>query len=87
MNASNSADYELGQVVAVVVSAVFFGIVSRLLAKEKGRNVLAWTILGCIPVVNVFCMMFFVGAANLRQERKLDALLKAQGHDPARLAR
>lgn len=34
----------------------------------------------------IFCMTFFVGPANLRRERKLDALLKAQAQDPAQKA-
>jgi len=46
------------------------------LAKEKGRNVTLWTILGAIPIVNFFCIWFFVGAANLSLERKIDELSK-----------
>jgi len=54
-----------------------FSLFAHMLAKEKGRNVLLWTILGFIPVVNIFCMWFFVGAANLRLEEKIDRLLKS----------
>lgn len=50
-------------------------IMSYLLAKEKGRNVVKWTILGAIPVVNMFCISYFIGAANKKQEEKLDAIL------------
>ena len=45
------------------------------LAKEKGRNVVLWTILGLVPIVNWFCMLLFIGAANLRLEKKLDEIL------------
>lgn len=48
----------------------------HLLAKDKGRNVSLWTVLGLIPLVNFICMFFFVGASNLRLEKKLDALLE-----------
>ncbi len=51
------------------------GLVAYLLAKEKGRNVPLWTILGLIPVVNLAAMWFFAGATNLRVEQKLDELL------------
>lgn len=46
-----------------------------MLAKEKGRNVKRWTILGFIPIVNYFCFAFFIGAANVRLEKKIDELL------------
>ncbi len=58
------------------IAMLIFAIVAHMLAKEKGRNVVLWTVLGFIPVVNIFCMWFFVGAANLRLENKIDQLLK-----------
>lgn len=60
-----------------IIVMFVFSLVAHMLAKEKGRNVLLWTILGFIPVVNIFCMWFFVGAANLRLEEKIDRLLKS----------
>nr|VFJ87497.1 MAG: hypothetical protein BECKH772A_GA0070896_100042 [Candidatus Kentron sp. H]VFJ89265.1 MAG: hypothetical protein BECKH772B_GA0070898_100042 [Candidatus Kentron sp. H]VFJ95875.1 MAG: hypothetical protein BECKH772C_GA0070978_100042 [Candidatus Kentron sp. H] len=50
-------------------------VLSYLLARDKGRNVAKWTILGAIPVVNMFCLSYFIGAANKKQEEKLDAIL------------
>jgi len=47
-----------------------------MLAKEKGRRVLLWTVLGFIPGVNILVMWFFIGAANLRLEGKIDELLR-----------
>jgi hypothetical protein len=38
-----------------------------------------WTILGAIPIVNIVCVWFFIGAANLRLERKLDELSRRMG--------
>jgi uncharacterized protein involved in cysteine biosynthesis len=52
------------------------GFVSWALAKEKGRNVIKWTVLGFIPIINMFCMPFFIGAANLRIERKIEAMME-----------
>jgi hypothetical protein len=60
----------------LLLISVIFGIVAHMLAKEKGRNVVKWTILGFIPVVNIYCLFFFVGATNLRLEEKVDQLLR-----------
>ena len=60
----------------LILISVIFGIVAHMLAKEKGRNVFKWTILGSIPIVNIYCLFFFVGAANLRLEEKVDRLLR-----------
>jgi len=59
------------------------GFIARRLARDKGRNVTKWTIYGFIPFINFILVWYFVGASNLRMERKLDALLQAQGKDPA----
>lgn len=45
------------------------------LAKEKGKNVTLWTILGIIPVVNYFVLAYLVGAANRLLAKKVDRLL------------
>ena len=53
--------------------------------KEKGRNVALWTILALIPVVNFACIWFFIGATNLKLERKIDDLIqqvKIAGEQP-----
>jgi hypothetical protein len=63
------------QFIPLVVLSMALGIVAYLLARDKGRNVVLWTVLGVIPVVNFFCIWFFVGAANLRLERKVEQLL------------
>ena len=59
----------------MLISALI-SISAHLLAKDKGRNVLLWTILALIPLVNFVCMLFFIGASNLRLEKKIDALLE-----------
>ena len=65
-------------IIVPIVIMLIFSIVAHMLAKEKGRNVPLWTILGFLPVVNIFCMWFFVGAANLRLEEKIDQLLESK---------
>lgn len=73
----------LVQFLPLLIMSFVFGFVARRLAKDKGRNVTKWTIWGFMPIVNVVLAWYFVGASNLRAERKLDAILKAQGQDPA----
>ena len=60
----------------LMIISVLIAVPAHLLAKDKGRNVALWTILGLIPVVNYVCMFYFVGASNLRLEKKIDALLE-----------
>ena len=60
----------------LLIISIILGFVANMLAKEKGRNVVKWTILGFIPIVNYFCIFFFIGAANLRLEDKVDQLLR-----------
>ena len=59
----------------LLLMSVVIAISAHMLAREKGRNVLKWTILGAVPILNFICIWFFVGAANLRLERKVDELL------------
>ena len=49
----------------LIFIGMLFAIVANMLAREKGRNVTLWTVLGLIPFVGYVCMPFFVGAANL----------------------
>ena len=58
----------------IILMSLFIAVAANLLAREKGRNVIKWTILGAIPLVDFVCIWFFVGAANLKLERKLDEL-------------
>lgn len=54
--------------------SLLMAVSAHFLAKEKGRNVTKWTILALIPVVNFACIWFFIGASNLKLERKIDDL-------------
>lgn len=61
-----------------VILSISMAVIAHKLAKEKGRNVTLWTVLGCVPLVNYFCLAFFIGASNLRLEEKLDKLLNQE---------
>jgi len=71
----SQAPHMFMQFVPLLIISLAIGIQSHLLAKEKGRNVTVWMILGLIPILNFFCIWYFVGAANLRLEKKIDELL------------
>lgn len=55
--------------------AIGFAIVGNVLARQKGRNVIAWTMLGLVPIINSVAIWYFVGASNLKMERKVEELL------------
>ena len=60
----------------LILMSLLMAIAANVLAREKGRNITKWTILALIPIVNFACIWFFIGAANLHTERKLDEILK-----------
>jgi amino acid permease len=80
---SSSAPFLLPFIPTLLVSAMI-AVIAYLLAREKGRNVAVWTILGAVPFVNFICVWFFIGASNLRLERKIDQLLHDRGRGGAR---
>lgn len=59
-----------------LIFSLGIAITGFLLAREKGRNVAVWTIVGLIPLINFVALWFFIGATNLNTERKLDQLLR-----------
>lgn len=75
----NTTPNTLATFLPLIFMSLLMAIPAHMLAKEKGRNVTLWTVLALIPVVNFACVWFFIGAANLRLERKIDALLEAAG--------
>ena len=62
--------------VPLLLMSLMFGFIARALAKEKGRDTTLWTILGFIPLVNMICMPFFIGASNFKIEKKLDEIME-----------
>lgn len=71
----NESDF-LVQLIPLILWSLIVAITAYKLAREKERNVALWTILGTIPLVNLVCFGYFVGAANLRLERNIDELGK-----------
>ena len=71
----NNESFSFISLLPLLLMSVVITVSSYLLAKDKGRNVVKWTVLGAIPFLNIFCIWFFVGATNLRLERKIDSLV------------
>ena len=72
------------QLASLILPLIFYlttGLVAYMLAKEKGRNVALWTMLGLIPACNIILIFYFAGATNLRVEKKIDKLLSITGKE------
>jgi hypothetical protein len=72
----SSTSYALLSFVPILFVTFILGFVVFALARDKGRNVLLWTILGFIPIASFFCVPFLIGATNLRLEAKVDEILR-----------
>ena len=51
-------------------------IISYHLAKEKGKNIVLWTLLSIMPFFNGMFLAYLIGAKNLIMEKKVDRLLE-----------
>ena len=62
--------------IPLVLFTVPLIFVVRKLAIEKGKDVILWTVLACIPIVNIFITWYIVGAPSKIIEDKLDKILE-----------
>jgi hypothetical protein len=60
----------------LILILILIAIVVNILAKEKGKNVALWTILACIPIINLISIIYIVGTSNKRLEDKLDKVIE-----------
>lgn len=58
-----------------MIVSIIVAVISFLLARDKGRHTVLWTVLGLIPFINYICPPYFIGASNARVEEKNDRLL------------
>jgi hypothetical protein len=61
--------------IPLIIMMIPLIFICRQLAKDKGKNTLKYTILGCIPLVNYYALIYLVGTPNRTVEEKLDRVL------------
>ena len=71
----NNSPNMLATFLPLIFMSLPMAVSAHLLARDKGRNVVLWTVLALIPILNFACIWYFIGASNLKLERKLDALM------------
>lgn len=70
---SNSAGFVAFIPLLIMVIPLIF--ICRRLAQDKGRSAIKYTVLGCVPLVNYFALLYLVGTTNTILEDKIDQLL------------
>jgi hypothetical protein len=59
--------------IIIMIPMIF---VIRKLAKEKGKDVILWTVLACIPIVNFIVLPYIVGTPSKILENKMDIIIE-----------
>ena len=63
------------QFLPITIISIILMFICHSLAKEKGKNVTLWTILGLIPGINIYSLLYLFGASSTILERKIDKIL------------
>lgn len=63
------------QFIPLAMLSIPIMFICRSLAKEKGKDVALWTILGLIPVINIYSLLYLFGASSKILEGKIDKIL------------
>jgi hypothetical protein len=63
------------QFLPLIITSILFMFICHSLAKEKGKDVTLWTILGLIPGINIYCLLYLLGASSTILEGKIDKIL------------
>ncbi|TFB08819.1 hypothetical protein E3V08_02470 [Candidatus Atribacteria bacterium MT.SAG.1] len=58
-----------------IIISIPIMFICRSLAKEKGKNVTLWTILGLIPGINFYSLLYLFGTSSTILEGKIDTIL------------
>lgn len=66
----------LAQFIPLLILTLLSGLYSNIWARMKGRNVAAWTIIGLIPIVNIFSSILLQGSTNLKASNEIKELKK-----------
>jgi len=63
------------QFLPLIIISIPIMFICRSLAKEKGKDATLWTILGLIPGINIYSLLYLFGASSTILERKIDKVL------------
>ena len=59
-----------------IILTVFIIFIINRLAKEKGLNVILWTILACIPFLNFIILPYIIGTPSRIQEKRINEIFE-----------
>jgi hypothetical protein len=63
------------QFLPLALISILLMFICRSIAKEKGKDITLWTILGLIPAVNFYSLLYLLGAPSKILEGKMDRIL------------
>ena len=63
------------QLLPIIIISIPIMFICRSIAIEKGKDVTLWTILGLIPVINIYSLLYLFGASSTILEEKIDKIL------------
>jgi hypothetical protein len=63
------------QVLPLIIISIPIMFISRSIAREKGKDVTLWTIIGLVSVINFYSLFYLFGASSTTLERKIDKIL------------
>ncbi len=76
MGTANPGDASaFGAFIPLIIMMIPIIFICYFLAKDKGKNTVKYTILGCIPLANYFALIYLVGTPNIILEEKIDRIL------------
>ena len=70
---SNSGEF--GAFIPLLIIMIPLIFICRRFAQDKGKSATKYTILGCIPGVNFFTLVYLIGTTNTILEDKIDQVL------------
>ena len=59
--------------IIIMIPMIF---VINKLAREKGKDVILWTVLACIPLINFIILPYIVGTPSKILEDKMDKIIE-----------
>jgi len=64
-----------GALIPLIILMIPIIFINYRLAKDKGKNIVKYTILGFIPLLNYIALVYLVGTPNLILDKKVDRIL------------